>query len=297
MRKIVLYIATLLIVYATQAQILAPMGKGLPAAPDKIANHEGGVVVAYDDRDNVINLQIWNGDFWYVLPTPALPSTGATPLGTYQIIDLISFENDIYLMTGYDQNLPVGATNSILKWDGSSWSDISDSKVTNSLSVKALIVENNALKCIGKFKEGTVEANIARYTGSSWSLEGNLITSNIERDDFVSVIKRGENVFATGTFTNPQDNKLSMVKWNGTEWRQTDFPPFLDKNIALGTYRDKIVVFGTSNFNTAPIKISQGTNWTDLGNGLQNYTVQNISQFAELDGQLMALGVFINNLT
>ncbi|MFB1002650.1 MAG: T9SS type A sorting domain-containing protein [Bacteroidia bacterium] len=297
MRRIVLHIATLLIVCATQAQILAPMGKGLPAAPDKIANHKDGVVAAYNDRDNIINLQIWNGDFWYTLPTPALPRTGTTPLGTYQIIDLISFENDIYLMTGYNQNLPVGAANSILKWDGSSWNNISDSKVTNSLSLKALLIEDNALKCIGKFKEGTVETNIARYTGSSWSLEGNLITNNIERDNFESVVKKGENIFATGTFTNPQDNKLSLVKWNGTEWTLTDFPPFLDKNIALGTYRDKIVVFGTSNFNTAPIKISQGTNWTDLDNGLENYTVQNISQFAELDGQLMALGSFVNNQT
>lgn len=297
MRRIVLHIAALLIVCAMQAQILAPMGKGLPAAPDKIANHKGGVVAAYGDRDNVINLQVWNGDFWYTLPTPTLPKTGVSSLGTYKILDLISFENDIYLMTGYDQSLQDEATNSILKWNGLSWSNISDNKISKSLGLNTLVIEDQALKCIGKFKEGNTKANIARFTGSSWSLEGNLITSNIESDNFTSVVKKGENVFATGRFTNPLDNNLSLVMWNGRAWSLTDFPPFLDKNIALGTYQDKIVVFGKSNFTTAPIKISQGNNWTDLANGLENYTVQNISQFAELDGQLMALGSFVNNQT
>lgn len=297
MRRLALHIASLLFLCAAQAQILSPMGEGLPAAPDKIANHNEGLVVAYDDRDNNINLQIWNGDFWYALPTPSLPATGKSDFGTYSIIDLLSTNDNIYLVAGYTTKLNSSANNSILKWDGNTWSNISDSKINSSLSLTSLFEEDGDIKCIGKFKDGTNESNVASYDGSTWSLEGNLITNNFEKDNFTSVVRNGKELYATGKFTNPQDNNLSLVKWNGTEWLLTSLPPFLAQNIALGTYQNKVVVYGKSNFNTAPIKISQGSNWTNLDSGLQNYTVNSISQFAELDGQLLALGSFTNTLT
>jgi len=296
MRKIVLHIAFLLLVCAAQAQILAPLGNGLPAAPQKIANHKDGIVTVYNDRDDIINLQIWNGDFWYELPTPVLPKTGPSPLGTYEILDLISFESNIYLMTGYATKSQVGATNSILKWDGATWTDISDARIKNSLTLTNLFVERTSLKCIGKFTEGSTESNVAIYNGADWTLQGDLITTNFERDNFNSVVKNGNDLFATGTFTNPENNNLSLVKWNGTKWELVS-PPFLDKNITLGSYQGKIVVFGTDKFSKAPIKMSQGANWTNMDAGLDDFTVQNISQFAELDGQLLALGSFVNKET
>lgn len=297
MKRIALYITAAIITCATYAQILAPIGAGLPAAPDKIANHKSGIVVAYDDRDNIINVQIWNGDFWNVLPTPDLPKTNSSTTGEYRIIDLISFEEDIYLMTGYTQKSIVSEKNSILKWDGNEWENLSDPNITSSLALTKLFVENNAIKCIGKFKDGTIESNIVTLQNNQWIPEGNLITSNITRDNFTSIVSTSNQVLATGTFTNPTNNNLSLVKWDGTSWSLSDFPPFLEKNISLGSYQDKVVVYGKSSFATSPIKISQGSNWTDLNAGLENYTVENVSQFAELNGQLLALGTFVNNET
>lgn len=292
MRRLVFYIVSCITVFVAQAQILAPLGKGLPAAPDKIASHQSGLAAAFDNRDNRINVHVWNGDFWYPLPTPVLPITTSD----YKIIDLISFNNELYLMSGHEFS-SVNSTNSILKWDGQKWIDMSDSTIVQSFSVSRLFIENSKLKCIGKFKNGIEESNVASLNGTVWKLEGNLITNNIQRDNFTSIVYQNNTVFATGTFTNPQNANLSLVKWNGQEWTLTDFPPFLAKNIALGTFKGNIVAYGTSNFITAPIKISQGANWANLAEGLENYTVENVSQFAELDGQLLALGSFVHNQT
>ena len=64
MTRLILNIMLLLSGQLLFGQILSPMGLGLPSAPDKIAKYGGGVVVAYDDRDGNIELQIWNGHFW-----------------------------------------------------------------------------------------------------------------------------------------------------------------------------------------------------------------------------------------
>lgn len=292
MRGLLFYMVICLLVYVAQAQILVPLGKGLPSAPDKIASHQNGLAAAFGDRDNHINVHVWNGDFWYSLPAPILPKTSSE----YKIIDLISFGNELYLASGYVSSSTT-TSNSIVKWDGQSWASIGNNIITESLSISRLFPENGKLKCIGKFKKGAEESNVASLNDATWALEGNLITNNIQRDNFESIVYHDNSVYATGTFTNPQNANLSLVKWNGQEWTLTNFPPFLSKNIALGTYQGNVVAYGTSNFTTAPIKISQGENWANLAVGLENYTVENIKQFAELDGQLLALGSFVQSET
>lgn len=290
MRGIILHIILLLTAIGSQAQVMSPLGKGLPAAPDKIANHKNGLVAAYDDRDGNINVQIWNGDFWHSLPTPMLPKTG-----DYQITDIVSFGDEIYLMTSYTTYISGVTKNSILKWDNNSWLNTTNATISDSRSLNSFFVQNGILKCVGVFQNTNTESNVAQYVNDAWEMQGNLITSNLTKDSFISVVKNGDRLFATGTFTNPQNNNLSLVEWNGTKWTTTNFPPFLQQNIALGSYNDKVVAYGTSTFNTAPIKINDNGNWKDLDAGLQDISIRNITQFAELDNQLLALGSFVDN--
>jgi len=71
-------------------QVLSPMGLGLPSAPDKISQHNDGIVVAYDDRNGKIELQVWNGHFWNKITPPNIPKTGLKPDGEFKILDLLS---------------------------------------------------------------------------------------------------------------------------------------------------------------------------------------------------------------
>lgn len=291
MKRLLLHIVTLLSVSLSSAQILAPMGAGLPAAPQKIAAHGTGVVVAYSTSFDDIELQVWNGDFWYKIDRPSVDKTSES----YKIIDLISFENNVYLATGKldDRSSKI---NHISKWDGTNWTTYTSSLIANSTSIDRLFIEDGYLKCIGRFKSGTDNFNIIKLDGT-WKTEGNLITKNLIIDRFSGIAKSGDKLYATGNFTDPTDPKLSLAIWDGTTWSVANNPPFLEKNIAIGNYKDKVVVYGKSNFVTAPIKVSFGGVWQDMSSGLEQYTVANVSQFAEVGSNLYAVGSFIKKNT
>jgi hypothetical protein len=124
MKRLVLHIFVFLVFITVNAQVLTPMGSGLPVSPEKIATNKDNLMVAYTNLSNEIELQMWNGDFWQKLPSPNLPKVGTSSNGFYQIIDLIAFEGNTYLLTGYKTKLDPNAINQIIKWDGSTWTDV-----------------------------------------------------------------------------------------------------------------------------------------------------------------------------
>lgn len=289
MKRLLIHIVALLFVLQLPAQILAPMGEGLPAAPDKIAKHGNGVVVAYDNRDNVIEVKMWNGDFWNSTGPINIPPTTEK----FKIADLYSFNSSIYLASSYETR-PADKSNFISKWDGNSWVDISTDIISNSIAIDKLFEENGVLKCVGKFKNQNENYNIVKYTNGLWIPEGNVITSNFDNDKFASITQSGSKLIATGVFTNPVANRISLAEWNGHQWQATAHPPFLGENIALGKFQDNLVVYGKSEFNTESVQISISGNWRGMSKGLENYDVNSIHQFAEINNSLFAVGEFVN---
>jgi hypothetical protein len=278
-------------------QILIPMGKGLPSAPDKFTEYRNGIAAVYDDRNGNIEIQVWNGDFWYSLQKPNLPKTGVSADGDLQIVDLIQHNDALYLSVSYTTKYTSNAKNLILKWDNNQWDDISSSLVQESISLNNFFIEDNHLKAIGKFKIGSEQHNIIKLDDNVWSTEGNLLTKNINSDKFNSVVVAQGKVYATGRFTNPASGSVSLASWNGLEWNITDLPPFLSENIAVGNYHNNVVAYGRSQFETPPIKILVSGTWKDLSIGLENYEVNSINQFAEVQGNLFAVGQFTNTVT
>jgi hypothetical protein len=297
-RLIVLYT---LIAFASMAmaQILVPMGSGLPAAPDKFASYHNGIAAVYDDRDGNIELQVWNGDFWYALETPNLPNTGLTSNGEFKIIDLLAYDDVLYLAVGYTHKLSPSAQNSILRWENNTWNNVSTPIIEESVSLDKLFIEDNTIKCIGKFKVGTSKYNVTKLVGTSWIAEGNLLTKNLEGDNFKSLVVTKDKVYATGRFTNHISGNISLASWNGLEWSVTELPPFLNENIAVGSYHGDVVAYGTSDHDPAAVKIFTAGTWMNLSAGLADYEVNSINQFAEVQGNLFAIGAFTqkNNST
>ena len=296
MNKLVLNIIFILIGNLMYGQILSPMGLGLPSVPDKIAQHEDGIVVAYDDRDGNIELQIWNGHFWNKINTPDIPKTGIKTDGEYKIIDLISLNDKIYLAVGYENRNNPTDKNLILEWGNNKWTDISNPTLNEALSLKQFFVENNEVKCLGKFSTNTTIHNILSLSDGNWVPEGNTITNTSLNDTFKSAVYLDKVLYATGNFNSPSSAHISLATWDGSSWKPADYPPFLGENITLGRFNDNVVVFGKSNFTTSKFKINSNGVWQDISSGLTNITVEEVEQFAELNDNLFALGKFADTI-
>ncbi|MBT8326203.1 MAG: T9SS type A sorting domain-containing protein [Bacteroidia bacterium] len=277
------------------AQIVAPMGYGLPATPQKIASYNDGIISIYANNQNEAELQVWNGDFWYKIESPQLPKLGTTQFGEFKIIDLIEYNNAIYLCAAYVSGNVSTNKNYILKWDGSSWKDLSNTTIANSESLNKLVVQNGKLNCVGKFIDNDEKYNLVELVDDAWSVKGNLITRNTQADNFTSVTVSNDKVYATGNFTAIQSGNYSLATWDGSLWEIAEFPPFLGENIVVSEYNNSVIVYGKSNFSTESVKIKNGKLWSNMSQGLEAYEVNNISHFAELKGSLFAVGSFENS--
>tara|TARA_B100001059_G_scaffold177064_1_gene177614 strand:- start:151 stop:2583 length:2433 start_codon:yes stop_codon:yes gene_type:complete len=296
MNKLVLNIIFILIGNLMYGQILSPMGLGLPYVPDKIVEYKDGIVVAYDDREGNIELQLWNGHFWNKINTPNIPRTGIKTDGEFKIIDLLSLNEKIYLAIGYENRSNPTDKNLILEWDNNKWADISNPTINEALSLKQFFVEDNEVKCLGKFSTNTTIHNILSLKDGNWLPEGNTITNTSLNDTFKSAIYLNKVLYATGNFNSPSTSNISLVTWDGLSWKPANYPPFLGENITLGRYNDDVVIYGKSNFTTSKFKINRSGTWQDISTGLTNITIEEVEQFAELNDNLFALGNFTDTI-
>lgn len=291
MKKLFLIYIALFCYFFAGAQILAPMGSGLPAAPDKISTYKEGVAVVYTDKNLEIGVQYWNGDFWNEIPSPI-----SSALVQQQVLDLIAHNDVLYLAYSY-LNAAGETVNAVSTWDHNNWKNISNKVITKSFSLNKLLVEDNTLKCFGKFVANNQRYNILKLENNVWIPEGNVITENIENDVFKSINFEGDKVIATGSFSNPINNFATLAEWDGNQWKTYENPPFLGENITLGTYNQNIVVYGKSKFNSQSVNMKISGNWRDISAGLENYAVNDIKQFAQIGGDLFAVGEFVDNTT
>jgi len=296
MKRLVLHIIVFLVFIAVNAQVLTPMGSGLPVSPEKIATNNTNLLVAYTNLSNDIELQMWNGDFWQKLPNPNLPKVETTRNGFYQIIDLIAFEGNTYLLSGYKTKLNPDAINHITKWDGSTWAEIPSPFIYTSSTVDKLFIQNGSLKCVGKFSQGSSSFNILKLLGDNWIPEGNSITS-LNSDRFNSISYTNNQLIATGKFTSPISDNITLAIWDGSAWKAAEYPPFLGQNISVGEYDNTTVIYGKSKFSSEAIKRNIKGVWQDMSKGLENYAIGNIGQFAEVNQHLFAVGDFVNTVT
>lgn len=292
MKRIIYYIATLLLAFTLNAQIVSPLGYGLPAYPEKVTDFEDGLIAVYKNKDDKIELQQWNGDFWFKLQNPSLPELGHNSNGYYEIIDLVEYAGDIYLLTGYTTKLTSNALSSVYKWNGNNWSDVSNNTLSQANVVSNLLVQENKLYCLGKFRSNLKNFNLLEFNGNTWNVTGNTLTQNFSEDKINTTAVLGDKIFVTGNFTQPGQGNYSLATWNGNKWSATEFPPFLGENITLGNFNNSIVVYGKSDFDNESVKQLNGEIWESISAGLENYEINNIQNFAQKDDQLFALGNF-----
>jgi hypothetical protein len=287
LKRFFLHIVFSFLIASALGQIVEPLGYGLPAKPLHISEYKNGLVAVYVNRSEEVSLSIWNGDFWYELEKPPVPTLGSE--SGYTISDLKVYNNKVYLSltSQKDATQPI-----VLEWDNGNWKNISSTAISSAKTINGFATLNDELYAIGMFTDGNTTTNLLRYNNGSWEATGNTITNNFNRDNFSGIVEVGTKIYATGTFSSPISSDRSLAIWDGNQWSAAEFPPFLGENKTIGTYQDRPVVYGTSNFATAPVKIEQNGVWVSLSNGLEDYTVNEIQHFAETNGYLFALGSF-----
>ena len=293
MIKRILHIALLLVLsLGLSAQIVSPLGYGLEYSPEKISKYKSGVAATYINSDDIVEVQVWNGDFWYTLTNPPLPTAGSNSMGYLEIKDLVEINGELYLLAEHTLDLMPNAPNYILKWDGSDWTNLADTRVNNALVLNKLIVQGNKIQLVGIFSGDSTDHNIAEFTNGSWNLKGNLLTKNIANDNFKTVINAHNKTYVTGEFTDPALGTVTLAEWNGNIWQNTQYPAFLTDNSSIGVYNNQLVVYGNNSFSDEKVKIQSGTSWLDISNGLEDYTVEEIRSFKQNNNVLYAIGDF-----
>ena len=266
---------------AVKAQVVTPLGYGLDFTPEKIAKYKSGIAAVYIDASNKVQLQVWNGDFWHQLSSPQLPVAGSNSMGYLEIKDLKEINGKLYLLAEHTLDLMPNAPNYVFAWDGSSWSNISDTRIDNALVLNNIILQNNKLQLVGKFSGDSTHHNIAEYNGTAWVLKGNLLTKNMQNDNFRTVLAAHDKTYVTGHFTDPSLGTVSLAEWNGSIWQNTAYPAFLNDNSSIGLYQNQLVVYGNNTFSNEKIKIQSGTSWQDISTGLEDYTINSITGFKQ----------------
>lgn len=217
----------------------------------------------------------WNGTEWSALATPD------SQLGEdndYAVSDVHA------LALGPDGSLYVGASGitlngiknrCLLKWDGSSWTDLSGPSVTPSSSaglVYDLFFWNNSLVVSGNFTQmgGISASNIALWDGVQWSDLGGGMNGTV----FSCASLNGQ-LYAGGDFSLAGSaSAKNIARWNGSAWsafgtscdgQVNDIKVNGNELIAVGRFRfiNGSTCNGIARFNE--------TTWSTFGNGFGSY--------------------------
>lgn len=293
-KRIIHIVLVLLLAVGLKAQVVTPLGYGLPYTPEMVTEYQDGIAAVYIDASDVIKVQVWNGHFWYELVTPPLPTAGSNSYGYLEIKDLVQLNGKLYLLAEHTLDLMSNAPNFILEWNGSDWENLADVNIDNALVLNNLIYQSNKLQLVGIFSGDTTHHNIAEYNNGNWDLKGNLLTKNVVQDNFKTIINAHDKTYVTGKFTDPSVGTISLAEWNGSVWQNMAYPAFLGDNNTVGVFQDKLVVFGNNSFSSEKIKMQSGTSWTDITAGLEDYDIAEIDAFKQVGNTLYAVGDFID---
>jgi hypothetical protein len=237
-----------------------------------------------------IGIAQWDGANWS-------PVGGG--IGSGLGVSSMTMQNGDLIVGGTFDNIGGVSANNVAKWDGASWSPIGlGLSYTGATTVSTLCVFKGELYAGGTFLSSGLSplGYIARWNGSSWGP----VSSGMNAPVQSLCVYKGE-LYAGGLFTSAGGVSVNNIaKWDGTTW--SDVSGGLNYTGAttvstLCVYNGDLYAGGT--FTTAGGAVGvnhiakwNGTNWADVGGGL-NYTgATTVSTLCVYNGEIVAGGVF-----
>jgi len=277
------------------AQVLTPMGQGIPESPLASAeSNEGYSVLSTDINDHYL-LLTWDGNEW---------STGVSATGLFKhdnsgvkecrVHSMVGNLDNTYVLVSKRDKPTDNFTYHVLRYTGNQWSEITDQTLSLASEINELLIYNQTLVAVGKNNKNT-PTNIFYFESNQWNAKGNYITLDISKDFITDAEVYGNKIFITGVFTKiGSSDKRYLAEWNGDQWDFVSFPPFTQQTYRFGIYNSQLVLHGKPASGNEAIRVYNGSNWQDLSSGLDKIRINRLDNFAWNNQMLWAAGIFEN---
>jgi hypothetical protein len=269
----VIWLLMLSAVGLCKAQVLEPLGNGLPSK----------VVAAYavgqdylalfseestpDTSDYVVAR--WNGAYWSYYPGLYKPEAVKTVDGQYNFNSLVLYRDTMYVgayISNAKRDADV-AVSHLYKWNGERW--ITDNSVVKSKNdgIVAMTVFDNKLVVAGKFLDalnGTLVNNIATYDGQTgqWGFLGSSNTTQGSDGAINALQAMGNRLYIAGDFQNFAGTFTGNIAYytaSNNTWGGIG-SPFKQRVDQLAVYNSKLAALG---YNAGILELREFSgNWT-----------------------------------
>ncbi len=307
MRKLLVTVSMLVCV-PLMAQVLQPLGYGLPARV--VASYASGnnYVTLFEQKnlsggDNTFTVARWNGTYWsYYTGGLNIPTDVKNVNGTYNYHSVVLYKDTMYV-GAYITNATGEAANNVnhlYKWNGSIWQPVLKSISSKTDGILAMTVFKDKLIVAGRFQNslggGTVQ-NIVAYDGEKWeflsedgsSIQGTNGTIN-------SLVTAGNRLYIGGQFQyfngDYTGNIVFYTSANGN-WGGFGSPYTGTKAriLELASYNGSIAALGLNETGTKEIRIFNNGTWTAPLN-FDTFDIAEPTTIAGAGGYLLIGGKF-----
>ncbi len=205
------FVLTAIFGFALNAQVLQPLGNGIPGKV--VASYASGndYLALYDDinssADQDYSLAKWNGLYWEYFPGLSIPSLAIATEGDYVFQSIAIFNNEIYV-GAYIANAKVDAIepiNHLYKYSNGNWVNVPGAVKSKNYGIYDMTVWNGKLIVAGKFLDtfsGNKVDNIAAYDGSTWVQLGSNNNNQGTNGEINVLMPSGNRLYVAGNFTH-----------------------------------------------------------------------------------------------
>ena len=295
----------LFIMQGVKAQVLEPLGNGLPSKV--LAAYASGqdYLALFSDASTTDTsdciLAHWNGVYWSYYPGLTKPDAVKSINADYTFSCVALYRDTFYVggfISGAVQEADI-AVRHLFKWNGSQW--ITDNSVVKSKNdgIMSMTVFDNKLVVAGKFLDeinGNIVNNIAIYDGvkGQWGFLGSSNTSQGSDGVIKALQVLGNRLYIAGAFQNFAGTftgniayyTASNLSWGGIG------SPYSGKVDQLAVFDNNLAALGY-NLGNPEIRIFDG-NW-GLPLNFDTFSRAEISTIAGAGNTLLIGGNFIND--
>ncbi len=274
-------------------QGLLPVGVQNPGLVIASAAEGSKLYAICVDTKNVYGLWEWSD---HILTNHGnisdFPAHGTNDDGEFAVKDAILYKAELYILGDYYINTSGSQSDLVYKWDGTSWSDVSNSIVRESSGLTKFVIYKNDLHLVGVFEKDNTNL-LKLKEGSTWEPVGDWLTINRQKDYIIDAYVHGDNIYASGRFTKKVGaDPYRTGMFNGENWTSISHPPFLHNSYVFGAHNDELVLTGSPNNNSDFIKAFNGSGWDNISEGLENYNLKAFSDVISHKGKLYVSGDF-----
>ncbi|NBX64893.1 MAG: hypothetical protein EBT66_08105, partial [Bacteroidetes bacterium] len=289
---------------SAQAQVLQPLGSGLPAKV--VASFAAGneYLALFEETStaevNDFTMARWNGVNWSYYTGLTTPAPVKTVKGTYNFHSIALYRDTMYAaayMANAERDADVPVSH-LYKWNGLKWVPEVGVVDTRNNGIIAMTVFDNKLIVAGLFDNtvnGSPVQNIAAYNGSSWSYLGNSGTSQGTDGVIRSLAVVGNRLYIGGDFQKFAGSSTGNIAYytaaNGG-WGGVG-SPFAGEVLELGVFDGKIAALGKDASGTKKIAVFQGTWGATLG--FDSFSVSEPKTLMGSGADLLIGGTFVKN--